>query len=75
MDLLPLLLLLLLMNLLSMGQLWRTNEKRISGAFCSKTVFNFSHKTLTESEINALEKVLDFAPVQRTLNEPELRKE
>ena len=52
-----------------------TDEGRLSGVFCSKTVFNLSHKILTEIEIKVLEKGLDFAPVQRTLNEPELRKD
>ena len=40
------------------------NEGRISGVFCSKTVFNLNHKILTETEIKVLEKELDFAPVQ-----------
>ena len=52
-----------------------TDEGQLSGVFCSKTVFNLSHKILTEIEIKVLEKGLDFALVQRTLNEPELRKE
>ena len=52
-----------------------TDEGRLSGVFCSKTVFNLSHKILTEIEIKVFEKGLDFAPVQRTLNEPELRKD
>ena len=51
-----------------------TDERRISGVFCSKTAFNLGHKILTETEIKVLDKGLDFAPVQRTLNEPELRK-
>ena len=52
-----------------------TDERRISEVFCSKTVFNLSHKILTETEIRVLEKGLDFAPVQRTLNGPELHKD
>ena len=44
---------------------------RISGDFCFKTLFNLSHKTFTETELKSLEKGLDFAPVQRTLNEPD----
>ena len=52
-----------------------TDEGRLGGFFCSKTVFNLSHKILTETEIKVLEKGLDFAPVQRTLNEPKLRKD
>ena len=38
-----------------------TDEGRLSGVFCSKTVFNLSHKILTEIEIKVLEKGLDFA--------------
>ena len=43
--------------------------------FCSKTVFNLSKKILTETGIRVLEKGLDFAPIQKTLNELELRKD
>ena len=43
--------------------------------FCSKSVFNLSKKVLTETEIRVLEKGLDFAPIQKSLNEPELRKD
>ena len=50
-----------------------TDKGRISGLFCSKTVFNLSHKILTEIEIKVLEKGLDFVSVQRTLNDPDLR--
>ena len=46
----------------------------LKGYFCSKTVFNSSRKVLTETEIKVLEKGLDFAPIQKTLNQPELRK-
>ena len=59
---------------LSINRATLTHEGRISGFFCSKTVFNLSHNILTETEIKVLEKGLDFASVQRTLNEPELRK-
>ena len=48
---------------------------RLSRVFCSKTVFNLRHKIITETETKVLEKGLDFAPVQRTLNESELRKD
>ena len=41
----------------------------MSGYFCSETVFNLSRKILTDTEI----KILDFAPVLRKINEPELR--
>ena len=52
-----------------------TEDGRLKGFFCSKTVFNLSEKILTEAEIKVLEKGLDFAPIQKTLNEPELRKD
>ena len=45
-----------------------TYQGRISGFLCSKTVFNLSHKILTETKIKVLQKGLDFAPVQITLN-------
>ena len=41
----------------------------------AQTVFNLSNKVLTEGEIKALEKGLDFAPIQRKVNEPELRQD
>ena len=34
-----------------------------------------SKKVLTESRIEVLKKGLDFAPIQKTLNEPEIRKD
>ena len=36
-------------------------------------LFNLSYKILTKTEIKVLEKGLDFDPVQRTYNKPELR--
>ena len=45
------------------------------GYLCSKTVFELSKKVHPETEIKILEKGLDFAPIQKTLNEPELRKD
>ena len=50
-----------------------TSEGRLSGYFFSETVFNLSRKVLTETEIKILEKGLHFAPIQRKINEPELR--
>ena len=52
-----------------------TNEGRISGYFCSNTLFNLSHRVLTETEIKVLEKGLDYAPIQEKINEPEFRKD
>ena len=37
-------------------------------------VFNLSQRVLSEIEIQVLEKGLDFAPIQKSINEPELRK-
>ena len=48
---------------------------RISGYFCSDTVFNLSKKVLTDIEIKVLEKGLDYAAIQNKINEPELRKD
>ena len=50
-------------------------DKRLKGYFCSDTVFNLSGRFLSESEIKVLEKGLDFAPFQRKVNEPELRRD
>ena len=47
-------------------------NKRLKGYFCSDTVFNLSGTILSESEIKVLEKGLDFAPLQRKVNEPEI---
>ena len=35
------------------------------GYFCSDTIFNLSHKVLSDSEIKVLEHELDFAPIQK----------
>ena len=40
---------------------------RLKGYFCSKSVLNLSEKVLNETEINALEKGLDLAPIQKSL--------
>ena len=50
---------------------YNTDDSRMNGYFCS--VFNLSNKVLTEGEIKVLEKGLDFAPIQREVNKPELR--
>ena len=60
-------------SLNSRNQVSEANEGRLSGYFCSETVFNLSRKILTDTEIKILEKGLDFAPVQKKINEPELR--
>ena len=42
-----------------------TTENRLSGYFCSETIFNLSNRVLADTEIKALEKGLDFAPIQK----------
>ena len=49
-----------------------TDESRLSGYFCSETVFNLSNRVLSDAEIRVLGKGLDYAPIQRKMNEPEL---
>ena len=51
-----------------------TTEGRISGYSGSDPVFNLSHWVLSETEIKVLEKGLDYAPIQKKINESELRK-
>ena len=43
--------------------------------FNSGTVFNLSNEILSDSKVKVLEKGLDFAPIQRIVNEPELRQD
>ena len=50
-------------------------DKRRKGYLCSDTVFTLSGRVLSEYEIKFLEKGLDFAPFQRKVNEPELRRD
>ena len=52
-----------------------TSLGRLMGHFCSDTIFNLSHRVLSEGEIKVLEKGLDFALIQRKINEPELRED
>ena len=52
-----------------------TNESRFSRYFCSETVFNLSNIVLSDAEIGILEKVLDYAPIQRKISELELKRE
>ena len=54
---------------------YTTSESRLTGYFCSETIFNLSHRVLTDAEIKVLEKGLDFAPIQRKINEPELKQD
>ena len=53
-----------------------TEQSSLTRDFVSNTIFNLSRKVLYEAEIKVLEiKVLDFAPLQNKINEPELRKD
>ena len=50
-----------------------TELNRLEGYFCSKSVFNLRKNVLTQTEASVLEKRLDFASAQKSLNELELR--
>lgn len=52
----------------------RTDEGRLKGTFCSKTVSNLSHKVFNETEIKVLERALCFASSQKCIYYSELRK-
>ena len=52
-----------------------TISTRLKEHFCSDTIFNLSDRVLSDAEIKILEKGLDFALIQRKINEPELRKD
>ena len=52
-----------------------TSESRLTGQFSAETIFNLTHRVLTDTEIKILEKRLDFAPIQRKINEPELKQD
>ena len=47
-----------------------SEESRSKGYFCLDTVFNLNSRALSEDETRVLEKGLDFAPMQRKVNEP-----
>ena len=49
------------------------SEVRLTGYFCSETVFNLSGKILTDTKTKIFEKSFDSAPVKRKINEVELR--
>ena len=50
-----------------------TSLGRLRDHFFSDTIFNLSHMVLSDTEFKILEKGLDFAPIQRKINKPELR--
>ena len=51
------------------------NKTRLSGYFCSDTVFNLSRRLLTEMEIKFFGKDLNYASIQNNINEPELKQD
>ena len=65
-------------SLSSRNRLSITSKGRLSRYFwyfCSETMLKLSKKILTDTEIKILEKGFDFAPVQRKIKEPKLRKD
>ena len=52
-----------------------TSLGRLSGNFCSDTIFNLSHRVLSDAEIKKLEKGLNFTPIQTEITAPELRED
>ena len=52
-----------------------TDKSRLSGYFSSETIFNLTNRVLSDAEIRILEKGLDYSPIQRKINEPELRRD
>ena len=49
------------------------DENRLTGYFCWDTIFDLSNRVLFRNEIKFLEKCLDFAPIQRKINESQLK--
>ena len=50
-----------------------TETTRLTGHFCSDTLFNLSNRVLTDAGISVLEKGLDYAPIRNKISQPELR--
>ena len=51
-----------------------TSSNRLKVHFYLDIIFNLSHRVLSDAGTKILEKSLGFAPIQRKINEPELRK-
>ena len=51
------------------------SKERLKGYFYSDTVFNLSNKVLSQTEINVLEKGLEFVPTANMINEADMRRE
>ena len=61
-------------NFIGGEQKYNTDDSIMKVYFCLHTVFNLSNNVLTD-EIKVVEKGLDFSPIQRKVNEPELRQD
>ena len=51
------------------------SQSRLTGYFCSNTVFDLSRKILSDTETKILEKGLDDGPIQNKVEDPELRED
>ena len=45
-----------------------TDEGCHQGSFCSETIFNLSQIEFSEIKTQSLQKELDFAPIQKSIN-------
>ena len=54
-----------LQNISVTGPSNNTDSTRLTGYFCSETVFNLSSRALSDAEINVLEKGLDYVCAYR----------
>ena len=54
---------------------YNTDDSRMKRYFCLDTILNLSQKVLTKDKIRVLEKDLDFASIQRIVNQPEVRQD
>ena len=52
-----------------------TSSNHLKGHYCSGTIFNLSHKVLSDAAIKIFGKGLDFAPIQRKINESKVTKD
>ena len=58
-----------LQNISPTGPSNNIDNTRLTGYFCSETVFNLSNRVLSDPGITVLEKVLDYGPIQNKINE------
>ena len=62
-----------LQNISVTGPSNNTDSTRLADYFCSETVFNLRNRALSDAEIKALEKGLEYAHIQNTINEQKLK--